>query len=421
MRMTPETEALKSWQENAVRVELEKIVASRHFIQSRRYPALLRYMVEATLRGETELLRERVIGLEVFGRQADYDTNADPIVRMTAAEVRKRLAQYYHEIEGKNLVQIEVQTGGYVPSFVFPEPTEIAAKVVQEHQEEPASRAELEPPNVIGIEEVHPTNFPAKAVAVRRSRMVIYVVLASAVLFAALALGWLLLPRSRPVDEVWAPLWQQGQPVTICIGQPVVPSTKPAQELSWVEYMAEVNIINFDDVQALTGVVTFLDANGRKFTLKKSTDTSLADLRATPVLLLGGLSNQWTLRALARLRYRMDYTATKTSGELRIYDSRNPTGRVWRLPIHQTSAQQVQDYALIARFTDQETGQPTIILAGLGGAGNKAAVEFLTQGKYLSPLLRALPSDKKNFEAVIGSSVVNGNQGQPQLLALETW
>jgi hypothetical protein len=68
-----------------------------------------------------------------------------------------------------------------------------------------------------------------------------------------------------------------------------------------------------------------------------------------------------------------------------------------------------------------EGSQPTIISAGLGGAGNKAAVEFLTHGKYLSQLLRATPSGKKNFEAVIGSSAVNGNQGQPQLLALETW
>ncbi len=421
MRMTPETEVLKSWQKDAIQAELEQIVTSRHFIQSRRYPALLRYMVEAALRGDTDLLRERVIGTEVFGREAAYDTNADPIVRMTAAEVRKRIAQYYQEIDGKNHVQIEIRTGGYVPSFVFPEPAQIAATVGQTSQEHPASRPELEPQRVIGIVEEHPTNSPSRAVAVDRSRKFIYVVLASAVLLAALAVGWLMWPHSRPVDEVWAPLWQQGQPVTICIGQPVVPSTKSLQELSWAEYVAEVNIISFDDVQALTGMVTFLDANGRKFTLKKSPDTSLADLRATPVLLLGGLTNQWTLRALSRLRFRMDYTATTTSGELRIYDSQNPSGRVWRLPLHQTSAQQVQDFALIARFTDQETGQPTIISAGLGGAGNKAAVEFLTHGKYLSQLLRAMPSGKKNFEAVIGSSVVNGNQGQPQLLALETW
>jgi hypothetical protein len=172
---------------------------------------------------------------------------------------------------------------------------------------------------------------------------------------------------------------------------------------------------------ALVDLAAFLESNGRKFHLKMSPNTTLADLRAAPVVLIGGLNNQWTLRELSRLRLQMEYRKSDSAGEFRIFDRQNPEGRVWKISSRQSSAQQEQDYALIARFLDQETGQPTIIAAGLGGAGTDAAVEFLTHNEQLQSLLRALPPGKTNFEAVLGSTVVKGNQGQPQLLAVESW
>ena len=64
---------------------------------------LLRYIVDETLAGRSELLKERLIGVNASsGRRPDYDTNEDPIVRARAAEVRKRLAQFY---VGKEAVQ----------------------------------------------------------------------------------------------------------------------------------------------------------------------------------------------------------------------------------------------------------------------------------------------------------------------------
>ena len=54
-------------------------------------------MVQRALSGELETLSERMIGVELFGRPADYDTSNDAVVRVRAAEVRKRLAQYYKE------------------------------------------------------------------------------------------------------------------------------------------------------------------------------------------------------------------------------------------------------------------------------------------------------------------------------------
>jgi hypothetical protein len=414
--MIPETEILEAWQKQAVLAELERIVSSHHFSQSRRYPAFLRFIVEAALRGEMNLLRERVIGTEVFGRDAAYDTNADPIVRMTAAEVRKRIAQYYRDAGRDDQTQIEVRAGSYVPIFTFPGQPKPAADVPGEIEEGSSKHLDVNGNQVEG-DPVEQTSSSVVVPAVPRHQKRLYHVAAIFVLLAVgLAAGWLLLRQKQPVDEVWASLFEPGQTVTLCVGQPQL-----EQNLSLAESLARGNVLTQEDVLALTDLVSFLQSRGHKYILKMSPHTTLADLRAAPVVLVGGLNNQWTLRELSRLRLQMEYRQSESAGEFRIFDRQNPEGRVWKISSRQTSAQQAQDYALIARFVDQETGQPTIIAAGLGGAGTDAAVEFLTHDEQLQKLIRALPSGKKNFEAVLGSTVVKGSQGQPQLLAVESW
>src|SRR6201997_1338440 len=78
-----------------IKEALEDILQSTPFRTSRQCQDMFRYIVEHSLAGSDDLLRERVIGAEVFGRAADYDTAEDPVVRVRAANVRKRLAQYY--------------------------------------------------------------------------------------------------------------------------------------------------------------------------------------------------------------------------------------------------------------------------------------------------------------------------------------
>lgn len=414
--MISETEILDDGQKQAVLAELEQIVSSHHFSQSRRYPAFLRFIVEAALRGETELLRERVIGTEVFGREATYDTNADPIVRMTAAEVRKRIAQYYRETDRKDQTQIEVRAGSYVPIFIFPGHPELALDLHQDIEGSPSKYSVMNG-NHVERNPVEDASIPVETPQLPRQSSSLYFGLAIfALLSVALAAGWFLLRPKQPVDLVWAPLFEPGQSVTLCAGQPQL-----VQNLSLADSLARGDVLTREDVLALTDLVSFLRSRGHQFNLKMSRNTTLADLRAAPVVLVGGLNNQWTLRELSRLRLQMEYRRSESSGEFRIFDRQNPEGRVWKISSLQTSSQQAQDYALIARFIDQETGQPTIIAAGLGGAGTDAAVEYLTHNERLQALIHSLPPGKRNFEAVLGSSVVNGNQGQPQLLAVEAW
>src|ERR1700744_4163569 len=80
-----------------VRQALKEITASHAFAGSKRSQNFLQLIVEHTLDGEFESLRERMIGAEMFGRPVDYDTGSDSVVRVKATEVPKRLAQYYLE------------------------------------------------------------------------------------------------------------------------------------------------------------------------------------------------------------------------------------------------------------------------------------------------------------------------------------
>src|SRR3984957_20696104 len=112
--------------EQVVRDQLERLLVHPLFSNSKRYPALLAYVVDQTLRGNGPELKERSIGIEVFGRSPAYDANADPVVRITAGEVRKRLTQYYYDSTHDGERVPGFRGGYFVPTFPPPEPAAIS-------------------------------------------------------------------------------------------------------------------------------------------------------------------------------------------------------------------------------------------------------------------------------------------------------
>ena len=111
-----------STQSDTVRVHLERIVASPHFAASPRLKKFLRFVVEQTLQGGAVDLKESVIGVEVFERDASYDPRIDPVVRVMAGRVRERLQHYYDTDGNLDEVRIELPKGGYVPHFEWNRP-----------------------------------------------------------------------------------------------------------------------------------------------------------------------------------------------------------------------------------------------------------------------------------------------------------
>lgn len=103
--------------EALAREYVDKITASAGFQNSERLCRFLRFIVEAKLRGEQDQIKEYVIGKEVFDRDGDYDPRLDPIVRVEARRLRKKLEEYYAGPGAEDAVRIGFPKGSYVPEI----------------------------------------------------------------------------------------------------------------------------------------------------------------------------------------------------------------------------------------------------------------------------------------------------------------
>ena len=111
-RATPEKDPGK-----ATKQQLDRVLSSTTFRQVDRLKRFLSFIVAESLAGRGDQLKEYVIGVQVFDKDASFDPRADPIVRVQARRLRARLVRYYHEEGGPDGIVIELPKGGYAPVF----------------------------------------------------------------------------------------------------------------------------------------------------------------------------------------------------------------------------------------------------------------------------------------------------------------
>ena len=436
-----------------IREQMSRLLRTSHFKNSKRYPVLFQFIVEETLAGRGEFLKERLLGVQVFDRPADYDTASDPIVRVTIAEIRKRIAQYYHEDAHDSEMRIELLPGSYVPEFRLSREAGFdhhqgAPDQVLIAEEEPVSEAEQPTEHPL----VHALSSPSLATpapTLRRPSFLrwLKIALGSGAVLLVLLATQLLWSWTHPsaLDELWAPLLANRQPVTFCLpvmsnsGQamaaaagilvqdhastpdhanvqvPPYPKAPPNSTFLALEILGE-NIV-YSDTLATVRLSNYLAVHKRESNLRLNTITTLDDLRQGPAILIGGLDNQWTLRALAPLRYRFAGTPEE---QYWIIDTRNPQMRDWGLDLKVPLSDVQRDYAIIARIHDQSTGQVEMIVAGIGMSGTAAAGEFLVDPTQIAELRRRVGAGfrDRDFEAVLSTDVVNGIAGSPRILTV---
>ncbi len=100
-----------------IRAELDRILASKGFATAGRISKLLRYVVDKTLAGETDQLKEYSVGIEVFERDDKYDPRLDSIVRVEAGRLRTKLDEYYNGEGAASPIRINLPKGGYSAQF----------------------------------------------------------------------------------------------------------------------------------------------------------------------------------------------------------------------------------------------------------------------------------------------------------------
>jgi hypothetical protein len=404
---------LSDEEKTAIQEQVGRLLADSHFSQSRRFPSFLRYVVEKTLAGQEDALKERTLGVEIFGRRADYDTASDPIVRVTAAEIRKRIAQYYQDPGHESELRVSLPPGSYIPQFHWPETA----------KQNDATLAAIIPLTPALVLDQAVKEEPVRA-SIRR-----WVWPAAVLVLVLLCVGaaflWQSAQRS-PFNFFWGPVLNSNEPVLFCVAdqsQYSAISLRDAEDPTRQTLLKDnLTAIVIDDLNPIIRLAGLLQSSGKKYSLKGEGTTDLTDLRNGPTIFVGAFDNAWTLRLTKPLRYHFANNPEMT--EFRIVDSADPGRPGWVINrLQQMSTNDYRDFAIVARFTDSTTGKLAIVVAGVGRGGTRVAGEFLTEPANLAQLERAAAREgnKKNMEVVLSTQIIDGQPGTPKVEASYFW
>jgi hypothetical protein len=277
-----------------VQLELERILASPHFRSSRRYPALLQYVVEKTLANDLDVLKERTLGVEVFHRVPDYDTNADPVVRFSAGEVRRRIAQYYRENPLDSAVEIALPVGSYVPLFLHAA-QEDNVEGLHAHLEHPVEgEVDHSIENSPHAGGQNAASHPPPASPPQTSRRIFLwgAAAGAGIAAAAFPIGFLIrsaLPATNahsPLHQLWNPLLREPDGVVIEVGRTHIDAREAPNTTIEQHILRPDARISLSAVQAISQVAGLLQAEHKPFTIHEATSDSLQDLHRHPVVLI---------------------------------------------------------------------------------------------------------------------------------------
>ncbi len=395
-----------------VEQQLLRIQSSPHFSHSRRYPSFLSYVVHKTLTGCQDDLKERTIGVEAFGRSPNYDLNADPVVRVTAGEVRKRLAQYYYQPEHLDELRIELRPGSYIPEFKLAPGQPVAPSVEEPVPLEPA----LTPAEVLPVDEP-----PRQIRTFHRSRTLILASAGGLLVLATILLAGTYLHTSA-VKLFWGPILTNHEPVLISVGSVLAltgTQASSAGDASVGGHPLHSDPVALADTVAMAKIQEVLAQNNRAINVQSSAQTSFSDLQKGPIVLISGFNNPWTMRLTEPMRFHFVRPSVDT---FEIQDRVDPK-RKWSVFTSLALNKVTDDYGLIARFYDPLTEQIVVVAAGVGENGTIAAAEVLSDDRSLEDLKHdhLMPGEKANFEAVIQVRMIDGKPGRAKIVATHTW
>ena len=379
----------------AIREQLDRVLASSHFSHSKRYPAFLRYIVEETLGGRTDDVKERTIGIEIFHRSADYETNTDPIVRVTAGAIRRRLSQYYLEPGHANELQIELPPGTYVPAFHFPAPASGLVAILKPSTE----RAAGAEPSLITRKWKGTPHWLRYAAAAALAAVLI----SSSFTYKQQA-------ANNPVNQFWYPLTASKQTLLLCVGN--------ARENDIGEN------VSLPDMLTLSGIQNALKSRSRSYRVVDISTTDPSKVSGSPAVFVVPYHNQWAMHLTQNLRYSFEVKSNpapqsglpRTIGVIR--DSFSQAE--WQA---EHTGSHDKNYAIIARFMDPSLRRVVVLISGLTPAATTAAGQLLTDPKYTDLLASRAPADWQtmNVEAVVRTQADNHLPGPPEIEATYFW
>lgn len=404
--------------------ELQRVLESPQFHSSKKCTRFFRHIVECAADNRFDCLKERTLGVDVFERDPQYDTNQDPIVRGTAGEVRKRLAQYYVSIGQHDELRFSLPSGSYVPEVHLMPPVAVS-----------------EPLRVpLAIDQPRP---------VKHRRGLAYLAFGSIAILLAIVSTLVFFHFHRtPLEKFWAPVLDGYKSILVCMGQPQEYTFRPdtARALNaWYANggsgegnkdtpppfssvpVGEIiplwgNTVALADTQGFARLFNLFAKMDKQADLRGERFVSLSDLRGKPCVLIGAFDNAWTLSLAGELRFYFDEDPARHAQIIR--DRQNPKQVGWELVEAWPPTNKIKtDYALVTRVQNRTTEKTVVSIAGISQYGTEAAAEFVTNPDYFKRALVHAPSDwsHKNIQVVLSTRVISQTTGPPTVVAVHFW
>lgn len=377
-----------------IREELSRVLNSQEFRSSNRSKEFLKYVVENTLAGHGGALKERTIGIDVYGRPASYDPADDATVRVKAGEVRKRLDRYYSAEGRASKLRIDLPAGTYTPEF-----------------------------RLVGLHE--PVTAPVLVAPVvdhgYSRRLWVY---AAAATVLVLVIGVILVRRQRPetaVDQFWHPVFAGSTPVLLTAAYVPVYAINQGRDTHSPVKPEDLILLNDQfvgggDLVAAARIIAMLTRTGHPWQVKIGSDVSFADLRNSPTVLIGYSYTRWK-----QISREMRYFIDADRWPRMVTDNGKPTA--WALPNLPPDRRTDEDYAIVSRVFHPETRAMLVEISGITQYGTSAGAELVTQPDLLAEALRNAPKDwkTKNLQFVVHVRVISGTPASPRVVAAYFW
>lgn len=437
-----------------LRQHVKEVMEGPAFKGSQRSGQFLNYIVEQAIAGHFESLKERVIGVELFGRSPSYDTGDDAIVRVTASDVRRRLLQHYGQHGASAKLRISLPLGSYVPE-VSHEPQK-KAKTHQEdnakHQEPtPAQNASaiaglnLHRPAVLSPTETVRLSGGGKFQPIPWGRAAIVIFVAAMVGIGALLTHALRKDARVPSAPPWSVFFTAPNSTQVIMSDANLVTIQEftGEEMSTSDYanhkyISEPNTLTpqasrlshivmqgDNPAEVDTPIVVNIDrlaqAVSRKITVRGARGIQLSDLKSDDnfVFLGSPRSNPWTRLFSDQLDFRFAFD--KNSGQEII---RNVHPRPNELEAYIPTAlgwATGKSFAIIALVQNPDQNGHALLLAGANGEGTEAAGRIVTDQVRFSEILQncgiSSSGPLQKFELLLELNTMAGSPSNVEVIA----
>ena len=430
---------------------LKEVIEGDVFKGSHRSGQFLQYIVDQAVAGHFDSLKERVIGMELFGRSASYDTGDDAIVRVTASDVRKRLLQHYGRYGATSGFRIRLPSGSYIPEIMRDPLGEFGLSEVAAQAHDPG--LPLQESALVAVEPVINASVLPQLETIRPKAAAWRLPLLFGILLVALNLAlWGIFWSRSPHSEAarisslpWSAFFGSSHVTELITSDPniaeiqgitgiqvsvsdyanhnyIPASNKLTPELNnFCKIILRGDKASEVDVPIAAKVAELAQANSKTVDVRAARSIQLTDLKSDNnfVFLGSPRSNPWSSLFSDQLDFRFVFNQGSGSEFIRNFHPR-PNEQPQYVPSALGWATG-DSYAILAFVKNPDQSGQVLLLAGANAEGTEAAGKLVTDLPRLSTELRkcgiAPSGPLRHFEMLLHLNTMAGTPNNVDLVA----